>query len=314
MYLYQVNKFYPTRFYNENIFFTFLIRLLISCHKDDYSQVNFGFTKLYGGDKDDEANKILNIDKSIYIFGSTKSFGDSSGDFYLIKVDNLGNIIFEKQFGDNANDVGINMIKTNNNNLLLVGTTTQGTDRNIKVINIDLDGNVLWKITIGSSKDERIGGVVETLNGEFCLCATQQQTNGYNKIYMVWINQNGNVVREKTYSGNLTDGGMDVINVNSDLMVLAYTNSYGSGGQDYMLLKLNNQGDSIWAKTYGGSSYEESQEFVQLTNGNFVINGHSSSTDPNHDMFTVKTDANGNQIWGLTIMEVQNMTVEKLFY
>lgn len=78
------------------IFNFILLSLLWSCHKDDYSNANFGFTKSYGGDFDEDAKKVLLINKDIYIFGTTKSFGDTGGDFYLLKSDTLGNIIYQK--------------------------------------------------------------------------------------------------------------------------------------------------------------------------------------------------------------------------
>ncbi len=275
----------------------FVSLLLGACHKDDYSTANFGFTKTFGGNQNDEAKKVLIINNELYIFGTTKSFGDVNGDFYLIKTDTLGNLIYQKQFGSSSADEGVNMILTKDNNLLLVGTSVLNGYRNITIIKSDLEGNIIWQTQIENSFDENVGGVVETLTGDFCLSATKKQPNGFNDIYLIWLNQNGTVIREKTYGGNLSDGGMDILTVNNNLVVLGYTNSYGAGGQDYLLLKVNSQGDSLWAHTYGGSQYEESQEFVQLDDGSFIINGHSNSTDPNHNMFAVKTSLNGQEIW-----------------
>ncbi len=280
------------------LIFSFVFLLLLwSCRKDDYSNANFGFTKTFGGDNDEDVKKVLLIDNNIYIFGTTKSFGDAGGDFYLLKTDTLGTLIYQKQFENPLAETGINMITTNDNNLLLVGTSIQNNNRNIKVLKCDLEGNIIWQSLIEKNFDENIGGVVETLSGDFCLAATKKQPSGFNDIYLIWLTSDGTIFREKTYGGNLSDGAMDILNVNADLMVLGYTNSYGAGGQDFILLKINNQGDSLWANTYGGSQYEESQEFVQLDDGSFIINGHSSSTDPNHNMLTVKTNANGQEIW-----------------
>jgi len=61
--------------------------------------------------------------------------------------------------------------------------------------------------------------------------------------------------------------------------------------------KITSVGDSIWAKTYGGSGYEESQAMVKTSNGNFIINGHSNSTDPNHNMYAVAINQNGDLLW-----------------
>lgn len=63
------------------------------------------------------------------------------------------------------------------------------------------------------------------------------------------------------------------------------------------LLKLNSIGDSIGSERYGHNGYEESQEFERLTNGDYLLTGHSSSSDPNHDIYAVKVDSMGQIIW-----------------
>jgi len=63
------------------------------------------------------------------------------------------------------------------------------------------------------------------------------------------------------------------------------------------LLKINSIGDSLWSKRYGGTGYEESQAFARTNKGEFVLCGHSSSTDPNHNLFGVKTDKYGNVLF-----------------
>ena len=269
----------------------FLLIILFSCHKDDYSTADFGFTKTIDNGSNDKAKKIILVDNNLYVFGS------ANDNFYLLKLDTLGKIIYQKEFSSPTIDDGVNMILSNDNNLILTGTSISGGNRDIKVIKSTIDGNVIWEHTYGTLLDESVGGITQTAQGNYCLSATKEVVVGNKDVYLLWINDNGDKINEQTYGGALRDGGMEVLNVNSNLVVLAYTNSYGAGGQDYMLIKVNEQGDSIWAHTYGGDDYEESQEFVQLQDGSFIINGHSKSTDPMHNMFAVKTDANGIEQW-----------------
>ena len=59
----------------------------------------------------------------------------------------------------------------------------------------------------------------------------------------------------------------------------------------------NFNGDSLWTQTYGGAGYEESQAFSKLSDGGYLLCGHSSSTDPKHNMYGVRTAIDGSQIF-----------------
>jgi hypothetical protein len=167
------------------------------------------------------------------------------------------------------------------------------------VIKIDSAGNQLWENTFGGTLNDSPNDVIETNSGEFCITGvTESFGAGMRDIYLVWVDQNGNMVRQVSHGGSDIDGGTKLMEIeNQELMIFGFTRNYGATSRDYYLLKTNSVGDSLWSQRYGGSGYEESQGFARTQNGDYVLNGHSSSTDPNHNMYGVKLDANGNQIW-----------------
>ncbi|MFB0923756.1 MAG: hypothetical protein QMB65_00505, partial [Vicingaceae bacterium] len=140
---------------------------------------------------------------------------------------------------------------------------------------------------------------IELSNSEFCIAGTTESFgSGSRDIYMIWIDQSGNLIREKTHGGVSSDGSSKILEIdNQEIMLYGYTYSYGAGNRDLYLLKTNFTGDSLWSQTYGGSGYEESQAFSQLPDGGYLLCAHSSSTDPNHNMYGVRTDVNGVQLW-----------------
>ena len=100
---------------------------------------------------------------------------------------------------------------------------------------------------------------------------------------MVWIDQKGNLLREKTHVDIELDGSSELLEIdNEKIMLQGYTFNYGALDRDLYLLKTNFNGDSLWSKTYGASGYEESQAFYRLSDGGYLLSGHSSSKDPIH--------------------------------
>ena len=276
-----------------------LASLFFSCEKN--SSNSFSFEKSYGGGLEDKANAAIILDDAIYLLGSSKSFSEPNGDFYLLKLDMEGNIIFERTYGSTAVEDGIDLVATTDGNLVLVGTTqnTASGLYDIYALKIDTNGELIWEKSIGGDLREKPANIIETNNGNYCIAGyTESYGAGGLDIYLVWLNQNGDVIREKSHGETDMDGSSQLIELeNNNLMLFGYTKNYGATSRDYLLQKMDANGELIWRKRYGGDGYEESQGFVRTAEGDFVLNGHSSSTDPNHNLFVVKVDADGNELW-----------------
>ena len=283
-----------------------VISLSYSCSKESEtsqiaSQNLLSFEKTYGGYYDDVANSGIIFEDELYIIGSTQPNKGANKMIYLIKTDLNGNEIFNKVYGGLGDDEGIKIISTQDDNFFIIGSTIKEGDifKDVMALKIDHNGNVLWEKTFGGFSNDFPMDVLLTKNGEFCILgATGSYGAGGGDIYLIWMDQSGNILREKFYGQSDLDAGSSMLEMeNGDLIVFGYTNNYGAVSRDYYLMKLSATGDSIWAKRYGGSDYEESQEIVRTSEGGFLMNGHSASTDPNHNMYAVKVDVDGNIIW-----------------
>lgn len=91
---------------------------------------------------------------------------------------------------------------------------------------------------------------------------------------------------------------------------LSFTNSSdfdineNAGLEDVLLVKTSPQGQTIWVKTFGGSSYERAYSIRILSDGNLIIAGKTNSNDGDfagalgsEDAFLLKSDTAGNIIW-----------------
>jgi len=103
-------------------------------------------------------------------------------------------------------------------------------------------------------------------------------------------------VWEKTYDGGGYDRAESIVHSgDGQFIVGGRTSSFGAGGLDAYVLKIDGDGNRIWEKAYGGSDDDEAIGVVQSGDGGFIVAG---LTVPEFDdVYLLKIDADGNKVW-----------------
>ena len=100
----------------------------------------------------------------------------------------------------------------------------------------------------------------------------------------------------KNYGGNQDDRGYAVQQTSDGgYVIVGSSTSYGAGGSDLWILKLDGSGEFSWSKTYGGQGNDVGKDIVQTSDGGYIITGYtrSFSSGGDMDLWLIKTDANG---------------------
>jgi len=138
-----------------------------------------------GGDTDEAVSVVTTADGGYLVAGNTRSYGAGGKDIILLRLDQYGNMLWQKTLGGTKDDIVRSMIKTGNGFIILGETLSFGKgDVDLWVIKLNANGNIEWEKTYGGASNERAGGIVEGDNGCIIIGAS---TKSYGKgNYDTW--------------------------------------------------------------------------------------------------------------------------------
>ena len=261
------------------------------------------WTRTFGGIYKDGANSIQPTeDGGFIIAGYTRSYGTGILDFWLIKTDENGNELWNQNYGGSEVELARSVQQTLDCGYIIAGYTTSygAGNSDFFIIKTDENGNVEWDQTYGGSNDDGCKSVQQTSDGGYIAAGyTYSYGSGCEDVWLIKMDEDGNQQWAHTYGGSLSDGATSVQQISDSCYVIGgYTFSYGAGNADFWLIKVDESGNLLWNKTYGGNNMDVAKSFQQTSDDGFIIAGYTGTYE--YDFYLIKTDENGNQQWAQT--------------
>lgn len=300
--------------------------------------------KTYGGSEDERGRDIIQtLDGGYAIIGFSFSndgdVTDNSGlqDYWLAKLDANGNITWQKSFGYQGADSGISVIQTNDQGYLIsgildvtasggLGNSSRSENRHAGgdywVLKLNSTGDIEWSKYFGGNATDTPEGIVQTDDNGFIIAGGSDSedtdisnNNGSYDFWVVRISASGNLVWEKSFGGDQIDEARAIVKSGDGNYIIAGDTrsndndiSNNNGAADLWLIKISPNGDLLWEKTIGGTSFDVARAIVKSQNNGFLLAGSSRSDDIDvsenngqNDAWVLKVDANGNLQWETTI-------------
>ncbi len=248
---------------------------------------------------DDYPWKILQTADGGYVVGAvTFSYGAGWTDFWVLKLDSNGNILWEKTYGTNLHD-SLNSIElTSDGGYILSGSTSSHLGGNYQqdlwIIKLNSTGGVDWQKKMGGSGNEIGYSVQQTTDGGYIVAgSTSSYGAGQDDYWILKLDSSGNISWQKTYGGVNSDSAVG-IQQTSDGGFIVGGNSWSLGTYRHMvILKLDSSGNVSWQNKYAGSANDSITSLQKTTDGGYIVGGISASSD----MWVLKLASDGTISW-----------------
>lgn len=223
-----------------------------------------GWIARYGGDGGEEVEGVSAVsDGGFMVAGATSSYGDEAGDAWVVKLDSGGSIEWQKTYGGEGTEQAWSIEPMRDGGFTVAGGTTS----------FGAGGADLWVLRLDAD-----GGILwqETIGGP-----SDDGGGGEYDEYVV------RALKDE-------DG---------DIVVASNTQSFGSGGTDIWVVKLDPAGEVLWQKAYGGRYGEGLWSFAAVSRtgagAEYVVPGvtETFSPDESGDTWVLRLDEDGGIVW-----------------
>lgn len=310
-----------------------------------YNQDNqLQWSQTYGGSGDERGNDIIQTNDGGYaIIGFTYSNdGDITNnngqeDFWIIKIDAQGNLIWQKTYGFSGIDTGYSIIQTSDNGFFVTGvldvTASNGAGNTRSnqtlhaggdywAVKLDQSGTLEWSKYFGGFFSDTAYDAIQTADQGFIIVGSSDSADtdisnnkGSYDFWVVKISNLGNLEWEKNFGGDEIDEARAITpSGDGNYLIIGDTRSEdidvstNFGAADVWLIKISPQGELLWEKTYGGEDFDVGRAISSTQDNGFVICGSSRSLTGNltnnkgqNDGWVLKIDANGSLKWQQSI-------------
>ena len=305
---------------------------------------NITWNKLLGGDQFEYCNSIQQTSDGGYIvagYSLSSANGDVTGinhgnvDYWIVKLNGLGNIVWQKLIGGSSNEYAISVQQTTDGGYIIAGYSNSSANGDVTgtnhggydywIVKLDLNGVILWNKLIGGTGNERAQCVQQTTDGGYIVAGYSSSSSngdvtginhGLDDYWIVKLDLNGAILWDKLLGGNRLDEAQSIQQTAEGGYIIAGLSESSANGDvtgvnhgsvaDYWIVKLDSFGTITWNKLIGGPNLDNAYSIKQTTDGGYIVAGLSFSsangdvTGINHgspDYWIVKLDGSGIITW-----------------
>ena len=230
------------------------------------AQGNLEWRKFFGGTNNDRAYGLVQSFDGGYIMAGFSESDDTdisntkgSYDFWLVKVNDTGGLVWERSFGGSGIDVAYDIERTEDNAYVIAGHTFS-TDQDITenhgesdawLIKINEAGELIWEQTYGGSGFDSANSVKQTADGGFLIAGNSRssdqdlsENSGENDMWVIKTDPNGKLLWQNTQGGSGIDFGFDATEHGENGVILVgqsgspeFNSENHQGGSDLVVIR-----------------------------------------------------------------------------
>jgi len=265
--------------------------------------------RTYGGPLDEWGWGVAETpDDGLIVSGSTASSGAGDQDAWLIKLDSRGDIDWQRTYGGAGADSFRAVRSTRPAGFVAAGGTGSfgAGNEDIWVVRLDDIGTVQWERTFGgegtgpdASYADSTWSIEQLSNNGFFIAgdAYLPLSAGHWDGWALKLHPDGEPLWEKTIGGPGREHFVDGRELHDGFIAAGVTQSFGAGGDDVLVVRLDRFGGISWTVAIGSPGQEGGQAAQPTADDGVVVAGSIDPTDSDKDGWLIKLDADGEVVW-----------------
>ena len=225
-------------------------------------------------------------------------------DLWVLKLDRCGTIQWEQSFGGTGYESARDIVQTADGGYIVAGETNStdggvvagyGGTKDIWILKLNASGTLLWQKRYGGTGLDIANHIHLLDDGSFLLAASSSSHDGnitgnhgsagYTDGVLMKIGPTGNLIWSKCYGGSRNEELLDIEIINGRTYLAGYANSTDGDippnqkNYDVWLLAIDENGNKIFSKVYGGSQNDVAYAMTAGVDGTLTLAGYTTSTD-----------------------------------
>ena len=197
---------------------------------------------MVGSKKEDSAQAITcTKDGNMVLVGYRETGRSGDRDFFIMKLDTLGNKLWSKTYGEDDIDRLNSVVATEDGGIIATGSTrsykSELTD--LSVMKLDSNGTMVWHKIYGFKYYEYGNSITTLSDGGFMVSGgTSSLGKGDHDLYMLAFDKSGSITWSHVYGGRDKDSGTGIVQLEDGSIISIGTTSSFSRSKQFYLIKV----------------------------------------------------------------------------
>ncbi len=207
--------------------------------------------------------------------------------------------VWNKTYGGRDTDRARAIIPGNDSGYLFVGSS----DGRAWIVKIDENGAPIWNIASDVVENQREDAYALTRgnDGGYVAVGERYSINPYSGTnFGAWIfkiDENGNKLWQSAFEGYGGISARGVCQGNTGGYVVVARGDLRNDGGSSLIIKTDEDGNEVWIQSFGRSGYYAATSVTQGNTGGYLIAGKTNANAGNYDIWIMKIDEAGNEVW-----------------
>ena len=260
-----------------------------------YSDPNILWFQDHGGTgEESHGHYIHSCDDGGFIqVGETYDYSNNSSKVFIVKTNENGLLDWSREIGIGDHNLGNSVLELEDG-FLIAG----GLNQNSSLIKLDKESGSTIFIKTNDNGGVDAYEQAAKIPGGFVAVGYVHSEDPWNTFFtwgegnLVFFDDNGNVQSSQSLNDYMAQGYRVQYLHNSVLI-----SGLSEDASDFILVKMDLEGNVIWEQAYGGNSDDHCFGMDVNDNGEIFLAGHTLSGTANWDTYTIKIDFDGEILW-----------------